>query len=234
MVSLHARLAALPEGSKIARHLALWLYGHIVEAFEPYELIANLLEVAGGGHYNWGQTNFPPKLSGAPRSPGEKIQALKNVAVKVGFPDVVVPLEEAWDRDVRNAVFHADYALYGDELRLMGPPPKVVSRDRRLVLIDRALAYQSSLDTVFRVYVGGYTQPRRIRSSEHFDGPPGLEWIVIVRGGHGAAGVKDAWATYDEETRRIPLRIGRFYEDEIVLLNQDPSLAMLPRRQSTN
>ena len=55
-----------------ARHLHLWIYGHIIEASEPYELLANLLEVARGCHYAW-NTNFPAKKSGAPQSPGAKI-----------------------------------------------------------------------------------------------------------------------------------------------------------------
>jgi hypothetical protein len=148
------------------------------------------------------------------------------------LPEVVIPLDECWDRDIRNSVFHADYVLHGDELRLTGQPERVVPRERRLELINRALAYQSGLDTVIRVYLGGYTEPKRIPTSKHFSGTPGLEWIVIVREGHGAVGVKDGWTTYDEETGRIPLRIGRFYEDEVALLDGDRDRALLPRRSA--
>ena len=32
-------------------HLSLWIYGHIVEASEPYEVMANLINIAKGGRY---------------------------------------------------------------------------------------------------------------------------------------------------------------------------------------
>ncbi len=38
------------QNDTVARHLYLWIYGHIVEASEPYELLANLLEVARARH----------------------------------------------------------------------------------------------------------------------------------------------------------------------------------------
>jgi len=101
------------------RHLHLWIYGHIVEASEPYELLVNLLEVANGGFYAWG-TNFPKK-NGRSQSPGEKIRRIKELALSANIPDGVVPLQEVWDRDLRNAIFHSDYVLYGPEIRILNP-----------------------------------------------------------------------------------------------------------------
>ncbi len=225
LLAVHGRLTATREDTVAARHLDLWLYGHIVEASEPYELIADLLEVVGGGHYTWGETSFPPKTSGAPQTPGEKIRILEQLALKVGLPATVVPLREVWNREIRNAIFHADYTLYGDEFRLTSQPRRTVSRKERMGLINRALAYHSALETVFNFYVSEYTAPKCIPNSEHFQGAPGLEWVVIVREGYGVAGVKDAWTDYDEEAGRMPLRIGQFYDDETILLDEDPRLA---------
>jgi hypothetical protein len=38
--------------NEAAQHLGLWVYGHIVEASEPYELLANLIDVAKAGGLN--------------------------------------------------------------------------------------------------------------------------------------------------------------------------------------
>lgn len=57
-----------------SQHLGLWLYGHIMEASEPYEFLANLISVATGGRFN--VEHFPPRPNGAPLSPQIKIERL--------------------------------------------------------------------------------------------------------------------------------------------------------------
>jgi hypothetical protein len=54
------------------QHLQLWIYGHIVEASEPYEILANLVDISQGGMFH--VARFPPKRNGWPQSPGEKIE----------------------------------------------------------------------------------------------------------------------------------------------------------------
>jgi len=91
-----------------ARHLHLWIYGHIVEASEPYELLANLLDVANGGRF---RVNRFPRVGGSatrpgrPPSPAEKIDEIVAASRAVGLPQVAGPLNEIWDRELRNAVF---------------------------------------------------------------------------------------------------------------------------------
>src|SRR5262245_35746464 len=53
MTDLHHQL----KNAEQSRHLELWLYAHLVEASEPYELIANLLGVANGER--WSAWRFP-------------------------------------------------------------------------------------------------------------------------------------------------------------------------------
>jgi hypothetical protein len=57
------------EDSTAAWHLALWLYGHIVEAAEPYEILSNLIDISRGGRFN--VRRFPDRGS-RPQSPGER------------------------------------------------------------------------------------------------------------------------------------------------------------------
>jgi hypothetical protein len=72
-----------------ARHLRLWIYGHIVEAAEPYELLANLLDIAKGGRFY--AERFRPvggtaTRLGRPQNPGRKIDQIAKIAEAVGFP----------------------------------------------------------------------------------------------------------------------------------------------------
>jgi len=51
------------------RHLALWVYGHIMEAAEPYEILANLLHICQGNRFK--VSHFDDLSRGpAPPSPG--------------------------------------------------------------------------------------------------------------------------------------------------------------------
>jgi hypothetical protein len=51
MQKLHALIPEGDEWHEMSRHLALWTYGHVVEASEPYAMLADLLDIAGGGSF---------------------------------------------------------------------------------------------------------------------------------------------------------------------------------------
>jgi hypothetical protein len=110
-----------------ARHLQLWLWGHIVEASAPYELLARLIAVCSGERPR--QTHFPDSERGLPQSPAQKIDALRAAACKLDLGDLIGPLIEVWDRDLRNAVFHADYTLYGGVVRIPRIPADLSRHD---------------------------------------------------------------------------------------------------------
>ena len=113
MLKVHSTL----ESYVASRHLQLWIYGHIIEASEPYELLANLLAIALGETF---KTNrFPPHSNGRPQSPGSKIDKLEQSAAAAGLPQITVPLREVWDRDFRNAIFHSDYSVHGSFLCIL-------------------------------------------------------------------------------------------------------------------
>lgn len=113
-----------------SRHLSLWLYGHIIEASEPYEIAANLLRVASGERFS--TDNFPDEIIGKgakrrtrPVFPLGKIEKLRILAARAGKPDAITPFEDVVDHELRNAIFHSDYALYRFEVRI---------RDRKSVV----------------------------------------------------------------------------------------------------
>ncbi|GGX95747.1 hypothetical protein GCM10007160_24210 [Litchfieldella qijiaojingensis] len=208
-----------------ARHLLLWIYGHIMEASEPYELLANLLDVSEGGRFHVARFSSP--RGRGPLSPDTKIRKLEEKAKEVGIPDAVVPMKEAWDRELRNAIFHADYSLYGPEVRTIRPL-RVYSHDEIMTLVNRALAYHEALSLLRRMHIESYREPVRIPADEEFTSNPREEAVVIVKEGYGAVGLKDGWS--EEELRRgcIPYRLGRFSYTDMEMLNANPTLALLP------
>ena len=210
-----------------AQHLGLWLYGHIVEASEPYELLANLVDVANGGEFLFNR--FPPHPNGRPKSPGEKIQQLREMAVAAEMPAVASPLQEIWNREFRNAIFHADYSFYGSELRTVRPM-QTYTHDEHMTILNRALAYHEALAHLYNTSIASYHKPEVIPVYPKFSQDPEERAVVIVREGYGATGLKDAWTLQQIAAGRITFRIGRFSPEEVGLLDRNRTLALLPRR----
>jgi hypothetical protein len=213
------------EDHEAARHLKLWVYGHIIEASEPYEMLSNLLAIAGGGRFL--SDRFPAGRGNQPQSPGKKIDGIAQQAAEVGLADVVVPLREVWDREFRNAIFHADYALHGVEVRLTGAK-RVLEGDEIEVLSARAGAYHEALALLRRAHLESYTEPRVIPAQPFAPAPE--KAIVIVRDGAGAIGLKDALTPAERAAGRIPFRMAAGTYEEFALLDADPDLARLPAR----
>ncbi len=124
--------------------MGLWLNGHIMEASEPYEFLANLIGVSAGGRFL--QEWFPPSR-GSPLSPEIKIKRLEAQAKKAGVPGVVVPMKEAWNRNFRNSIFHADYSFHGPEMQTIRPT-RIYPHDETMTLTNRAIAYQEALSVL--------------------------------------------------------------------------------------
>jgi hypothetical protein len=214
----------------VRRHLKLWVWGHVVEATEPYELLRNLIEVAQGGRFRieW----FPDVTTSSgrtrPQHPADKIAQIESAALKIGLPDVAQPSREIWDTDLRNAVAHADYVLHGGDVNLPRAG-RTVEHEAVERLVSRADAYLGALKTLRQVYVGSYDEPKEI-SAYGFCGEPDAKGIVIVREGHGAVGMKDALTEAELAAGGIPWMLGRFYRDESELLRANSTLAKLPPR----
>ena len=213
------------ENSEAARHLQLWIYGHILEASEPYELLSNLIGVALGERFF--VERFPNHSRGRPQSPGEKIVKIEQQAREAGLPEASLPLREIWNRDLRNSIFHADYALFRGEVRTIRPIESYSDREIKTIT-NRAHAYHEALAVLYKVHLESYTEPIQLELHSEFGGDPDLKMTVIVREDFGAAGLKDSWTQEQLVQGRIPLRIGRFTPEEITLLDADPTLATLP------
>ena len=54
-----------------------------------------------------------------PASPIAKINEIDKMATKAGVPDVGSALKGIYNSTIRNAVYHSDYAIHNDSLRLL-------------------------------------------------------------------------------------------------------------------
>ena len=225
MCAVHAKAQTY----KAKRHLELWLYGHVVEASEPYETVANLIDISQGGTFH--VVRFPPNDRGVFPSPGVKIDRLREAAQAAGMPDVVAPMREIWDRDLRNAIFHADYSVYGGEVRFRKAGMlSAYVHDQIMVLVNQALAYFMALRWLRSHHIGSYTEPKEIPVHPLCAAAPNEHAVVMVREGHGVIGLKSAWTARELAFGHVGWRVGRFSMDELLLAGLEPMRASFPAR----
>jgi hypothetical protein len=209
------------EFSKINFHL--WVYGHIIEASEPYELYANFFRIIDGERYTI--NNFPDKDRGkhkVPQFPVEKIEALNEIALKLGLQDCLIPLNEVFDKDLRNSIFHSDYSIYKGSIRTR-KPIKEFSRNETYDILNKGVAYFQALKFLYEKSISDYKEPKDVILPIDFNAPTGK---IIVRKNFGVVGLCD-----DIDILPIgapPFRVGKFKDYEIEILNKNKRLYILP------
>lgn len=218
-----------------ARHLQLWMYGHIIEASEPYAILADMLHIADGGFFM--PYRFPDKeLRRAregeifpPKRPwffSEKLPELETLAAAADLERVLDPVREIWDNQLRNAVFHADYSLCGGEVRTRG---KTYEHEEILNLVNRALAYHEALALLVEQNRLGYQEPKLLALHTDAGGPEECG-VVMVRDGVGAIGFKHPYTAEEIARGAIAWSMARLFPDEAAALREDPELAHFPAR----
>ena len=227
------KLANRVKDYKKQTYISLWLYGHIIEASEPYEIVANLMNIIEGQRYR--MENFPDIVGkgnySRPQSPLEKIRLLTERAKKINMTDSVLPFQDIFDRELRNAIFHSDYALFGSELRLTGAKlgvKRIYTHAELGALFNKALAYFEAFKNLMSVYIKSYQQPRIIPIHPDFSKDPEEKAVTIIRKGYGLTGMKDNWTPEQIKRGKITFRVGRFLSYETRMLDKDPTLTVLP------
>ena len=152
-----------PDVKRTRARLALIAYCHATEMDWPYFLIANLLRVRLGQKYDirpFRILNRVPKkkrrnsITVKPPSPLQKIGYLKQLAEDANLPGLGNALAAVCDNIIRNAVYHSDYVLHSNELRLLRGSrlstrnnhlTQVVAFDELADLVNGAFAFYSAL-----------------------------------------------------------------------------------------
>jgi hypothetical protein len=246
MQKLHALIPAGDEWSDVSRHLALWTWGHVIEASEPYAMLADLLHIAGGGYFQGNRfpdvpvrrpTAEDPHPPTRPQRFDEKLKELQRLAREADLEAVLAPIDEVRDRILRNAVFHADYTLHGPETRVPSESRTYAPEDIER-LVNQGLAYHSALAVLRRSYRLAYEEPtlvtQRWRRSVNGTDEVRIEEeaaVVVVRDGTGAIGLKHNHTAQAIAAGAIPWHIAHLYPDEAAALRADPTLAHFPARE---
>lgn len=202
-------------------NLILWLYGHIVEASEPYETIANLLNICLGETYRVG--NFPKiktRWGFRPQFPNEKIITLEKMANKAGLPDVIKPIKEIFDKDLRNAVFHSDYSVDDGQIILSNSnPTRIYNQNETLELTNKAMAYHECIRNLIEGSTKGYNESKVITADRMSDNP-NEKATLIIREGYGVIAMKDAFTKEQIANGEIPWFVGKSYTYERKLIDK--------------
>lgn len=177
-------------------NLTLWAYGHIVEASDHYEIITNMVNIAGGKPYRaW---NFPKKKvkrgkheQKREQTPNEKILEIRKRCKDLGLKDYSQPFSEVLDKELRNAVYHSDYSTYMGMVRFRDSNGHAVEYDvdKTNLVINKALALHETIKNLFQAYIASYAQPEIIDGTDNFKG---LKAQVIVRKKHGVMALQES------------------------------------------
>jgi hypothetical protein len=246
MMKLHAIIPQGDEWYETSRHLALWTYLHAVEASEPYAMLADLLDIANGGWAHgirfpdvpWGRIRANGTQATRPQRRDEKLKELRRLARAANLGNVLVPLEEVWDRELRNAVFHADYSIHGGETRIPSLGRRY-THDEIQTLVNRGLACNAALALLRRLYRGSYSEPATIpiRWRRRVEGGAEDEFVIeedtariIVRDGVGVVGLKHALTPDEIAQGGIAWHFAHLQPDEAATLRANPLTDHFPAR----
>lgn len=204
-------------------NLAFWAYAHWIEASEPYEMIGNLLGIIGGGRYI--ASRFPKKSSGKfmrEQYPYEKILHLKTLAENIQMGDSLVPIEEIYDRELRNSIFHSDYTIYNQEMRSY----KIFSQDETYNLINKTVAYFKAFKFLYDSAISEYETPKLILIPTYFNN---FKYATTIsRKGYGLVGMKDNHCIEDIERGAMTWHVVKVHGYELKMLNSDKSINQFP------
>ena len=173
-------------------NMNLWLYAHLVECSEHYELLANLIKTIKGEDYNIANHVNRNFVNLKVR---EKINRLKSIARGTNYENVYEPFDKTFNARFRNAIGHADYAVKkgansGVTVSDNAGFPKIFDEQETNDLINRALALHVSIRALRKSYIAHYDKSVVMPSSPTFGGGRPVDVTLIVRKGHGVIGLR--------------------------------------------
>ena len=208
--------------SDLKLNVFLWLYGHIIEASEPYEIIANLIDITKGGSYKI--TNFPRKKTNngyRNQYPSEKIVEIERLCQNTPYTNIPIILKDVYDRELRNAIFHSDYSVYFGDIQMTGSEyPREIQNKEITKIINKGLAYHEVIKILHKQYTASYNKTETIPVSDHFSKDPDERAVVIVRKNHGVIGLKSNWSTEEIRTGKIDWYMGETHSYEYKMIGQ--------------
>lgn len=211
-------------------HLFLVLQGLILEASYPYDLLYNLLRIISGNRYSaFCFPNIKLGKSGKtrPMFVSEKIDKIQVLAGKLGLKENTKLLKELFDRELRNAIFHSDYCLYDEELRIP-ESTRVYQISKLMKQINKTLAYYETFIKLVKIHRASYKETIVIDTHPDFSKDPDEKAVVMVRKGTGVIGVKDNWTREQIKQGKIPYSLCKILPYEQKMISKNPLISEFP------
>lgn len=207
------------------------MYGLAIEANFPYKLIANLMNIILGFRYNLDPFNYYRGKRKNIIYPNEKIQFLTKINKKVNMNNCIIPFYETFDKDLRNAIFHADFTVYKGEVRinLRNSAKKTYSQEEMHKIINKMFAFLVAFENVILYYKRSYESPKIINTPTEAGFDDNEKAVTILRRGYGLVGLKDTLTCEEIKNGKIPWHYGHFRKYETEILKNDHSTILLPK-----
>jgi hypothetical protein len=173
-------------------NINLWMYLHLIECSEHYEIVANLLNTVKGKDYlvaNHVNKKF------ANLKVEQKIDKLKSIARGTDFENIAVPFEETFDNRFRNAIGHGDYAIKssgraGVTIADDSGYPTIYELQKTNDLVNRAVALHVVIRSLMKHYRSHYKESKIVKSSPGFGHGTPIDITLIVRKKYGVIGFR--------------------------------------------
>ena len=164
--------------------VALGFYCHLAEASGLYEVLKNMLRVAGGEWYNvWPFQKLVEKhkLTGALIAPNANkiLRDLAGHSQELGFNELAEVFRDAFDGDIRNGYAHADYVVWEDGIRLPkrnGGEPRKITWPEFSGALERGFNFFILLNETIDGYRASYNPAKQIKGQLR-DEPEGV-WTI--------------------------------------------------------
>lgn len=181
---LNERLAAGPVESLADMRIVLLLYSQLSEAGGVYECLKNMLGIVENVPYNLRPFRDLVRVRQNPnRVIGPNANAtFRDLAIharRIGMSGLSSALENVFRDDVRNGMYHSDYILWNDGLRLRRRNGGNVTRIEYAEVVDFVnigLAFFQILQTLRKSAVQSFDPPREIIG--RFSANPPMPWTV--------------------------------------------------------
>lgn len=173
-------------------NMMLWMYIHLIECSEHFELIANLIKTSKGedyviaNHKNRDYVNL--KIS-------QKIDRLTSLSRGTQFENITEPFSDVYDARLRNAIGHGDYAIKSDTrigvtISGDGGFAKLYTDQEVMDYVHKAMALHVAIRQLSSEYTAKYPRSSVIKSSPGFGHGEPKSVTLITRANHGVIGIR--------------------------------------------
>jgi len=143
----------------------------------------------------------------------------------------IFPFYEIFDKDLRNAIFHADFTVYKGEVRinLGDSTKKIYTQEEMQKIINKMFAFLVAFENIILYYKQSYESPKIINTPAEAEFDDNEKAITILRSGDGLVGLKDTFTHEEIKNGKIPWHFGHFRKYEIEILKRNQSTILLPK-----